>query len=155
MTTRLCTVAFASLLAVSQLTMAADISLQTGEFVFRVDGRPSFLWGRNPTGTKLEHFDELLTWAAESGERILRIHLTAGFQPHSPAGAVDEEWARQWERAFDLAAAKGLHVLPVFGAWADWNDGSGGLPSGCFTSRTPGQGRNLTPAPSPERDGRE
>ncbi|MBI5684013.1 MAG: hypothetical protein HZC54_02935 [Verrucomicrobia bacterium] len=112
----------------SGLAVAAEISLQPGELCFRVDGRPSFLLGRNPTGTECEHFDELLTWAAGSGERILRIHLTVGFQPHAAAGAVDEAWARQWERVFDLADAKGLHVLPVFGVWADWNDGSSGLP---------------------------
>ncbi len=128
MTARLCIIACASLLAASRLTDAAGISLRVGDLHFRVDERPSFLLGRNPTGTKLEHFDELLTWAAESGERILRIHLTVGFQPRATAGVVDEAWARQWERVFDLAAAKGLHVLPVFGVWGDWNDGSSGLP---------------------------
>lgn len=116
------------MLAVLLPAAAAEISFQPGEMCFRVNGRPSFLLGRNPTGTKLEHFGELLTWAAESGERILRVHLTVGFQPCATAGAVDEAWARQWERVFDLAAAKGLHVLPVFGVWGDWNDGSSGLP---------------------------
>lgn len=127
MATRRRLVACASLLAVARLAMAAELSLRSNELYFRADGRPSFLQGRNPTGTKLEHFDELLTWAAESGERIVRIHLMTGFQPHAAAGVVDEAWARQWERVFDLAAARGLHVLPVFGVWSDWNDGSGGL----------------------------
>lgn len=107
---------------------SAQLALEPGEFYFRVAGRPAFVFGRNPTGTKLEQFDELLWPAAESGEKTLRIHLTVGFQSQSPAGEVDEAWAAQWERVFDSAATKGLHVLPVFGVWADWNDGSKGEP---------------------------
>ena len=109
-------------------TALAQVALEPGEFYFRVAGRPAFIFGRNPTGTRLEQFDELLRPAAESGETILRIHLTVGFQSQSPAGDVDEAWAAQWERVFDSAAAKGLHVLPVLGVWADWNDGSNGEP---------------------------
>jgi len=40
------------------------------------------------------------------------------------AGKVDEAWVKRWEQVFDLAAKSGLGVIPVFGVWADWNDGS-------------------------------
>ncbi|MCX6898814.1 MAG: cellulase family glycosylhydrolase [Verrucomicrobia bacterium] len=109
-------------------TALAQVALEPGELYFRVAGRPTFIFGRNPTGTRLEHFDELLRPAAESGEKVVRIHLTVGFQSQSPAGEVDETWVRQWDRVFESAAVKGLHVLPVLGVWADWNDGSNGEP---------------------------
>ena len=54
-------------------TAQAQITLEPGEFYFRVAGRPAFVFGRNPTGTRLEHFEELLRPAAESGEKIVRI----------------------------------------------------------------------------------
>lgn len=119
---------FGVVLFVAWPAAQAQVVWEPGEFYFRVAGRPAFVFGRNPTGTRIEQFDELMRPAAESGERILRIHLTVGFQPQSPAGVVDETWAAQWERVFDSAAAKGLHVLPVFSVWADWNDGSNGEP---------------------------
>lgn len=102
-------------------------TLPPGEFYFRVDGTPRFLLGRNPTGWQVSQFEPLLRWAHDSGEKMVRIHLTAGMPPHGASGQVDETWARNWENVFDLAAANGLYVLPVFGVWADWNDGSGGI----------------------------
>ena len=104
----------------------ATIALKPGERYFRLDGKQAFLLGRNPTGWKAEQFDPLLRWAADSGERIVRIHLTHGRTPQAPAGQVDKAWAQRCERLFDKAAHQGLHVLPVLGVWAEWNDGSKG-----------------------------
>ena len=101
-------------------------SLRRGEFYFRIGGRQTFLLGRNPTGWQVTQFAPLLEWAGQSGEKMVRIHLTTGMAPRARAGEVDEEWAGRWARVFDMAAENGLYVLPVFGVWADWNDGGRG-----------------------------
>ena len=101
-------------------------TLRPGEMYFRMDGTPRFLLGRNPTGWQTSQFEPLLRWAHESGEGLIRVHLTAGMVPHAAAGQVDEAWARKWDEVLNLAAENGLHVLPVFGVWADWNDGTRG-----------------------------
>lgn len=115
--------------AESRADQTADptqVSFRPGEFHFRLGGRQAFLLGRNPTGWEVQQFAPLLQWAGGAGERMVRLHLTAGMVPSSPAGEVDEQWARSWERVFDMAAENGLCVLPVFAVWADWNDGSQG-----------------------------
>ena len=99
-------------------------TLNPGEFYFRLDGTPRFLLGRNPTGWEPRQFGTLLRWARDGGEKLVRIHLTNGMVPRAPAGKVDEAWARSWDEVFHLAATNGLYVLPVFGVWADWNDGT-------------------------------
>lgn len=93
---------------------------------FSVNGSNAFLFGRNPTGWQQAQFDSLINWASASGERILRIHITTGFRPNSKAGVVDDAWAERWGHVFDQAAEQGLYVIPVFSAWAKWNDGSTG-----------------------------
>ncbi len=102
------------------------IALNNGDSYFAVNGQQRFLFGRNPTGDEQGQFDTLFTWSAESGETVMRIHLTHGRAPQAMAGEVDEDWAAYWDGIFDLAAQKGLYILPVFGVWADWNDGSKG-----------------------------
>ena len=99
--------------------------LDPGEFYFRLNGKPAFLLGRNPAGWRAEQFEPLFQWAAESGEKIMRIHLTPRTARGSRPGEVHEQWTRKWERVLDMAAARGLHVLPVMDAWAAWNDGTG------------------------------
>ena len=106
----------------------APATLTPGEPYFRLDGTPRFLLGRNPTGWQVSQFEPLLRWAHDSGEKLVRIHLTVGMAPPGPAGQVDEAWARKWDEVLDRAAANGLYVLPVFGVWSDWNDGSRGEP---------------------------
>jgi len=101
-----------------------SISLNKKESYFTLDGKQTLLLGRNPTGRSGEQFKTLFGWAAESGEKIIRIHLTHGRGQPEKAGQIDESWASFWENIFDLAAKNDLHVLPVFGVWADWNDGS-------------------------------
>ncbi len=91
---------------------------------FRVDGKPAFVFGRNPAGWRADQFSPLITWAHESGERIIRIHL--GLPRESQPGVIYEPWVEKWETVLDEAAAHDLYVLPVFSAWARWNDGSDG-----------------------------
>lgn len=104
----------------------AVVTLRPGESYLRLDGTPRFLLGRNPTGWETGQFTPLFRAARDSGEKLVRIHLTNGMAPHAAAGEIDEAWARRWEQVFDQARADGLYVLPVFGVWADWNDGSRG-----------------------------
>jgi len=108
------------------VSLCADppVLLKPGERYFRIDGKQTFLLGRNPTGWKVEQFAPLFQWAADSGETLMRIHLTNGMPPDAPAGEVDEDWAKRWETVFDMAAERGLYVLPVMGVWGKWNDGS-------------------------------
>lgn len=49
--------------------------LTEGELYFRIDGVPTFVTGRNPTGT-IDQFDESIRFGAANGEQIVRIHLT-------------------------------------------------------------------------------
>ncbi len=97
--------------------------LRKDERYFRLDGVPTLVLGRNPTGTN-EQFQEAFRHGAVSGERLVRIHLTHAPPMKSKAGEVDEAWAKRWEQIFDMAAKNGMGVIPVFGVWADWNDGS-------------------------------
>ena len=52
-----------------------------------------------PLGWQVKQFEPLLKWAGESGEKIVRIHVTDGMVPSGPAGMVDEEWAGKWDRS--------------------------------------------------------
>ncbi|HJN15861.1 MAG TPA: hypothetical protein QGH10_10240 [Armatimonadota bacterium] len=103
-------------------------TLHPGEFYFRIGDRQTFLLGKNPTGWQVAQFEPLLDWAQGSGERIVRVQLTTGFGMGVARGEIDEQWAAKWESVFDLAEEREILVLPVFGVWADWNDGSGDEP---------------------------
>jgi len=104
----------------------AAVTLADNSSYFTVNGQQSFLFGRNPTGAEPDQFNTLFEWSREAGEKVMRIHLTHGKASLAKAGAVDEDWVAHWEGIFDNAAQKGLYIVPVFGVWADWNDGSKG-----------------------------
>ena len=104
------------------------LRLLRGEFYFSAGKRHVFLFGRNAAGWRQEHFEELFAWAEQDGEKLARVQLTVGIVPQGPAGAVDERWAKRWEKVFQAAGERGIYILPVFGVWADWNDGSRGEP---------------------------
>ena len=125
----MCCVLLAGPVAFPQ-TAVPEITLEPGEFFFRLDGTPALLLGTNPTGSMLTQFDTLLGWAGQS-ERIVRIHLTNGRAPddETEPGQVDEAWAAFWDTVFDAAAQNGLNVLPVFEVWADWNESNTGAQS--------------------------
>lgn len=100
--------------------------LRRGERCFRVNGRATFVLGRNPTETSVEAFDRGFRDAAAAGEKIVRVHLMHGIPPGGAPGRVDEAWAAQWDRVLDAAERRGIAVIPVFTIWAQWNDGSNG-----------------------------
>jgi hypothetical protein len=104
----------------------SEIRLRAGESYFRLGGKPAFLLGRNATGRNPEEFEAPFRWAAEEGDKLVRIHVIDGIQTLGPPGDVEEGWARRWELVFDMAAARGLYVLPVFAVWSHWNRGNKG-----------------------------
>ena len=109
-------------------------ALNRGDFYFSIYGKPSFLLTRNPTSQYEHEFSTLLEWARQGGTKILRIHLMGGWSgdPYiNPDWSVNERWARKWDGIFDQAQADGIYIIPVFGVWADWNNG---LPADVFHS---------------------
>ncbi len=103
------------------------ITLRKGDFYFSVAGRPSFLYARNPTGKTQADFDTLLDWTRQAGSKLIRVHLTQGWWGDpwiTKTGTINEAWAKNWDRLFDQADASGIYIIPVFGVWADWNNGA-------------------------------
>ncbi len=91
---------------------------------FAVDGTPRVVMSRNITGTTVSAIERLLDQAAAAGDTLIRFHLIHGLGPGATSqGAVDPGWAAAWDQVFDYANRMGLYVVPVFGVWADWNDG--------------------------------
>lgn len=104
-----------------------EIELKPSESYFRVGGVPTLLLGRNITGIDAADYATLLGWADKGGTNILRLHLTFGWwaTPWMQSnGDVNEDWAENWDKFFDQANTKGIYIIPVFGVWAEWNDGT-------------------------------
>lgn len=102
------------------------ITLKPGDSYFSIDGRQSFILSRNLTGKNNDDFSILLGWARQGGTRLIRVHLTHGWWGDpwvNKDWSVNEQWAQDWDRFFDQAENDGIFVLPVFGVWADWNNG--------------------------------
>ena len=100
-------------------------TLKPGDFYFSFDGQPGFIFSRSMAGFQQTDYEKFLVWTRAGGSRLVRIQLDNLGQGYTGTGGVDDAWARQWERIFDLAAADGLYILPVFSGWFDWNAGSG------------------------------
>jgi hypothetical protein len=101
------------------------LELRKGEKYFRLEGTPRFVLGRNPIAVSPDAFAEHFKNAAAAGETFLRIHFC-----HMPsdekAGEVHPGMMESWDAALEAAEKYHLAVMPVFGVWADWNDGSKG-----------------------------
>jgi hypothetical protein len=116
-----------SLTATATSTPFPALTLQAGDSYFSVDGKPSFVLSRNPTGKTQADFDAVLDWAREGGTKVIRVHLTHGWWGDpwiNTDWSVNETWAEDWDRFFDQAQSDGIYVIPVFGVWADWNNGT-------------------------------
>ena len=115
--------ASSSTLSANQSVKEPRFELRHGENYFRVDGRPTFVLGRNPVGMNPKAFDEHFRHIAAADERFVRIHFT--FSPATEkAGEIDAAMLKSWDEVLDAAEKHGLAVLPVLGVWANWNDGS-------------------------------
>ena len=120
---------YAAVPAVTPTAAAASLpalTLKPGDYYFSVDGVPSVILSRNITGKTEDDLDTLLEWSHQGGTKVIRVHLTHGWwgEPWiNRDWTVNEKWALDWERVFDQAQADGIYVIPVFGVWADWNDG--------------------------------
>lgn len=102
------------------------LTLKPGDFYFSLDGQPTFILSRNPTGKNRADFDTLLGWAHQGGTKVIRVHLTHGWWGDpwiNKDWSVDGKWLQDWDQFFDQAKADGIYVIPVFGVWADWNNG--------------------------------
>lgn len=117
---------------------------------FTVDGTQQFVALRNLSGRSEAEIEELLDDAHRAGTTLVRIHLTHGSfgRGIDSKGEIDAEWAAAWERVFTYAAARGIQVIPVFGVWADFNDGSKGEPWHTW-NENPLNAANGGPATSP------
>lgn len=103
----------------------APVTFASGDRYFSVNGREQPLSLRNVTGTRIEEFDTLLDEAGRAGTRLVRLHLTLGHGfGATTSGAVDESWAVFWDHVLARARENGISVIPVFGVWFDWNDGT-------------------------------
>ena len=103
------------------------LTLRAGDLYFSIDGKQSFILSRNPTGKTQTDFDTVLDWARQGGTRVIRVHIMAGWLGDpwiNQDWSVNEKWAQDWDGFFDRAQADGIYVIPVFGVWADWNDGT-------------------------------
>jgi hypothetical protein len=105
----------------------SQITLRKGDSYFSIDGHQGFIFSRNVTGKTQADFDTLLDWTSKGGSKLIRVHLTHGWWGDpwiTKDGSVNETWAKNWDRFFDSAYARGIYILPVFGVWADWNNGT-------------------------------
>ena len=83
------------------------------------------IFSRNIAGYGPNDYQTFLDWMRTGGSRVARIQLDSLGMGYTPTGALDQNWAAQWDRIFDSARAEGVYVMPVFGVWYDWNDGNG------------------------------
>jgi len=100
-----------------------DLALDPGG-LFRIDGKPAFVFSRNIAGYRMYDFDTLLPMAKDGGSRVVRLQVStvvAGGMGYTNSGQVDEAWAQKWEKVFDTAEANGIYVMIVFTGWYDWN----------------------------------
>ncbi len=127
------------------------LTLGASDSYFSIDGKQSFILSRNPTGKTQTDFDTVLDWARQGGTKIVRVHIMAGWLGDpwiNQDWSVNEKWAEDWEGFFDQAQADGIYVIPVFGVWADWNDGTPDWGS-AFWKNNPLNSANGGPVSSP------
>jgi Cellulase (glycosyl hydrolase family 5) len=134
---------------VETVDVLPTLSLGAGSPYFSVAGAQRVVMTRNVTGTSVADIDALLDQAKSAGSTVIRLHVIHGLGSGvTPAGQIDETWAASWDAVFDHARMIGLYVLPVFGVWADFNDGTPDLGFANW-SMNPWNAANGGPASSP------
>ncbi len=103
------------------------ITLTKGDFYFKVNGKPAFVFSRNMAGFVPNDFAVLLTKANQAGDVFVRVDtghdgmgMPKGFG-YNRNGEIREDWSKNWENFFDVAESKGVYVLPTFGGGVYWN----------------------------------
>ena len=91
-----------TVLAASPDGEGSFLELRPGEKYFRLDGRMTFVLGRNPVGTSPNAYDDHFRHAAAAGERFMRIHFTY-VPPGERPGEVDAGTLRSWDAVLDSA----------------------------------------------------
>jgi hypothetical protein len=99
-----------------------------GDSYFSINGRPAFLFSRNPAGWVPEDWATLASMAHQQGDQFVRVFTISASMGgihgygYNSSGDILEDWSNNWENFFDVAEADGLYVLPSFWGWINWND---------------------------------
>jgi hypothetical protein len=101
------------------------IVLNEGDSYFSIDGRQGYIFMRNLAGNEPSQYLQQLDLTTLGGSKLVRLQLDSFGMGYSNTGQLDEAWAKKCEAIFDMAASRGIYVMPVFSAWYDWNDGKG------------------------------
>jgi hypothetical protein len=126
---------------------APVFELRKGENYFRVDCTQRVVFGRNPAAMSSDAFAEHFKNMAAAGETFARIHFCY-MPPVEKAGEVAASMMKSWDATLDAAEKYHIAVMPVFGVWADWNDGSNGETWHAW-DKNPFSAANGGPAKSP------
>jgi hypothetical protein len=97
------------------------LSLVPGEFYFRLNNQPSFIFSRNLGASLESSYEPFLDWTEEGGSLIVRVALNTLGTGFTVSGGINDVWAREWERIFDRAAVRGIYVIPILTGWAEWD----------------------------------
>jgi hypothetical protein len=98
-----------------------SLTLEPGEFYFRLNNQPSFIYSRNIGGSQESYYVSFLDWSAAGGTSFVRLPLDAFGVGATSSGEIDEAWSNQWERIIDRAAVEGIYVLPILTGWGQWD----------------------------------
>jgi hypothetical protein len=101
-----------------------QITLRKGDSYFSFDGRQSFLFSRNITGQDVENlsdFERFLDYAQAAGDHFVRLQIDNLGPFFKNNGEAAEFMLGKWDKVFDMASERGLHVIPAFGVWIWWN----------------------------------
>ena len=97
------------------------LTLVPGEFYFRLNNQPSFIFSRNLGANQESYYRSYLDWSVAGGTLIVRLPLDCYGVGNTSSGEIDEVWAGHWERIIDRAAVEGLYVLPILTGWVQWD----------------------------------
>ena len=104
--------------------LSPEMTLKPGDKYFTVNGKPGFIYSRNLAGYDPFQYELLLGLTKTGGSKLVRVQLDGLGMGFTNTGDLDAAWAKNWEMVFDRAAADGISIIPVFGVWADWNNGT-------------------------------
>ncbi len=105
--------------------VAPVLELRKGENYFRAAGVPRLVVGRNPTAMNPAAFAEHFKNMAAAGETFARIHFCHMPRDEKP-GEISAGMLKSWDATLDAAEKYHIAVMPVFGVWSYWNDGTKG-----------------------------